>query len=113
MPGTRYNECGFDGNVASGHVERKEDTHMPRKKTEATDGTPALSAPRRRATRTAAPKTSNGTAAPPVNGSAHVTSPSYEQIAEAAYFRYLNRGGGDGADFDDWVVAERELSSGE
>jgi hypothetical protein len=37
------------------------------------------------------------------------TPPSYDQIAEAAYHRYLKRGGGDGSDFDDWVEAEREL----
>ena len=38
-------------------------------------------------------------------------SPSYDEIAEAAYHRYLKRGGGDGQDFDDWVEAERELKS--
>jgi hypothetical protein len=37
--------------------------------------------------------------------------PTYDQIAEAAYLRYLRRGGGDGADFDDWVAAEQELKS--
>lgn len=41
------------------------------------------------------------------------TTPSYEQIAEAAYLRYVGRGGYDGADFDDWVEAERELRSRE
>ena len=35
--------------------------------------------------------------------------PSYEEIAEAAYQRYLRRGGVDGQDFDDWLAAEREL----
>lgn len=35
--------------------------------------------------------------------------PSYEEIAEAAYQRYLRRGGEHGRDFDDWVEAEREL----
>jgi hypothetical protein len=38
-------------------------------------------------------------------------SPSYDQIAEAAYQRYLSRGGYDGRDFDDWIEAERELRS--
>lgn len=37
--------------------------------------------------------------------------PSYEEIAEAAYRRYLSRGGSDGRDFDDWIEAERELRS--
>jgi hypothetical protein len=36
-------------------------------------------------------------------------SPTYDEIAEAAYQRYLRRGGGDGRDIDDWVEAEREL----
>jgi hypothetical protein len=35
--------------------------------------------------------------------------PSHEDIAHAAYLRYLNRGGGDGQDFEDWLHAEREL----
>jgi hypothetical protein len=38
-------------------------------------------------------------------------NPTYDEIAEAAYQRYLRRGGGDGQDFDDWVEAERELRS--
>ena len=37
--------------------------------------------------------------------------PSYQQIAEAAYHRYLNRGGRDGQDFDDWIEAERSLKN--
>ena len=37
--------------------------------------------------------------------------PSYEEIAEAAYHRYLQRGGGHGNDFDDWFEAERSLRS--
>ena len=42
-------------------------------------------------------------------GNDSVNDPSYEDIAEAAYQRYLSRGGNDGQDFDDWVEAEREL----
>jgi hypothetical protein len=38
-------------------------------------------------------------------------SPTYDEIAEAAYHRYLRRGAENGADFDDWVEAERELRS--
>jgi len=38
-------------------------------------------------------------------------SPTYDEIAEAAYLRYLRRGGSDGQDFDDWLEAERELKS--
>jgi Protein of unknown function (DUF2934) len=35
--------------------------------------------------------------------------PSYVEIAEAAYQRYLSRGGGHGHDVDDWLDAEQEL----
>ncbi len=35
--------------------------------------------------------------------------PTHDEIAEAAYQRYLKRGAGHGSDFDDWVEAEREL----
>jgi hypothetical protein len=37
--------------------------------------------------------------------------PSPHEIAEAAYHRYLSRGGGAGRDVDDWIEAERELRS--
>jgi DUF2934 family protein len=36
-------------------------------------------------------------------------SPSEEDIRRRAYQRYLERGGGHGQDFDDWLEAEREL----
>jgi len=36
-------------------------------------------------------------------------SPSEEDIRRRAYHRYLQRGGGHGMDFDDWLEAEREL----
>jgi Protein of unknown function (DUF2934) len=38
-------------------------------------------------------------------------SPTYLEIAEAAYLLYLQRGGADGRDFDDWLEAERELKA--
>jgi len=38
-----------------------------------------------------------------------VSTPSYEQIAEAAYHRFLQRGGDHGREFDDWIEAERQL----
>jgi hypothetical protein len=53
---------------------------------------------------------SNGSAAASASMSSHPT-PSYDEIAEAAYQRYLSRGGHDGQDFDDWVEAERELKA--
>jgi hypothetical protein len=44
--------------------------------------------------------------------SAAARQPSYDEIAEAAYHRYLQRGGQHGQDFDDWVEAERSLRRG-
>ena len=41
--------------------------------------------------------------------SARGRTPTSEEIAEAAYRRYLERGGEHGRDFDDWVEAERSL----
>jgi hypothetical protein len=37
------------------------------------------------------------------------SEPSEEEIRIRAYRRYLERGRSDGQDFDDWLVAEREL----
>lgn len=85
---------------------------MAKKKTDAT--TPAA-APRRRV---ASKATANDRAADPAPldlsanaPAARDNTPTYEQIAEAAYLRYLRRGGSDGRDFDDWLEAERELRS--
>jgi hypothetical protein len=35
-----------------------------------------------------------------------------DRVARKAYDRYLSRGGRDGADIDDWLVAEQELLKG-
>lgn len=37
--------------------------------------------------------------------------PSADEIAQAAYQRYLSRGGEHGRDFEDWIEAERELAN--
>jgi hypothetical protein len=37
------------------------------------------------------------------------SEPNEEDIRLRAYHRYLQRGGGHGLAFDDWVEAEREL----
>jgi len=47
----------------------------------------------------------NGSSAPPD------LDPSEEEIRLRAYHRYLERGGGHGADFEDWLEAERDLKS--
>ena len=84
------------------------------------------------ATRRAAPRratTKNAPAAAPVDvasvtrvepidaaqdmgrvSAASAFQPTYDDIAQAAYERYLKRGGSDGGDFDDWIEAERDLS---
>ena len=38
--------------------------------------------------------------------------PSHEEIAQAAYQRYLDRGGEHGSDWNDWLEAERSLRKG-
>jgi Protein of unknown function (DUF2934) len=38
-------------------------------------------------------------------------APTEDDIRLRAYHRYLERGGGHGADFDDWLEAERDLKS--
>jgi hypothetical protein len=45
----------------------------------------------------------------PQAGESMFAQPSYHEIAEAAYQRYLSRGGTDGHDLDDWIEAERQL----
>jgi Protein of unknown function (DUF2934) len=42
-------------------------------------------------------------------GAAVSAQPTYDDIANAAYQRYLSRGGSDGRDLEDWIEAEREL----
>lgn len=39
-----------------------------------------------------------------------VAGPDPERIAERAYQKYIERGGSDGRDLDDWLEAERELA---
>ena len=34
-----------------------------------------------------------------------------KEIAEAAYFRWLHRGGGDGGDQEDWFAAEQAMAA--
>jgi hypothetical protein len=80
----------------------------------------------KRTTRSTTPKTSDysGTYAPEpasvdqasdMNNATRNDSmgsePSEEEIRIRAYRRYLERGGGDGQHFEDWVEAERELKT--
>ena len=40
---------------------------------------------------------------------ATIWKPSEEEIRVRAYHRFLERGGGHGREFDDWIEAERDL----
>ena len=77
---------------------------MAKKKTNPQDTSAPPAAARRRAP--ARKKAELVTAPSAGNGK---PEPTQAEIAEAAYFRHLNRGGGHGDEFNDWVEAEREL----
>ena len=47
----------------------------------------------------------------PVGAESMTSQPSEEEIRHRAYQRYLQRGGGHGMDFEDWLEAERELKN--
>jgi len=70
-------------------------------------------APRRRTTSPRRATASEPAAAPvdiaTVGPTEPSHDPSHDDIAHAAYLRYLSRGGSDGQDFDDWVRAEQDL----
>ena len=93
---------------------------MPRSNTTQT-GTPARSRSRGPARASTPPRSASNDAADVSTSSSNAGaataddsgsySPTYDEIAEAAYQRYLKRGGADGQDFDDWLEAERELRS--
>jgi hypothetical protein len=78
---------------------------MAKKKTSPSEPTPRAAKPAapRRATAASRESAADRSVQPARQG------PSYEEIAEAAYRRYLSRGGTHGRDFDDWLEAEREL----
>jgi len=49
---------------------------------------------------------------PKPNGQSSIDpDPTEDDIRLRAYQRYLERGGSHGADFDDWLEAERDLRS--
>ena len=65
-------------------------------------------APQKQAAPASAADTANATASVPA-GNGNQPEPSQAEIAEAAYFRHLNRQGSGGDEFSDWIEAEREL----
>lgn len=86
----------------------------PRSRPQADDAMAAAAAAPPRARRSRA-----GSAENPANAALRTAStddvgavdagPSEDEIRERAYQHYLERGGGHGMDFDDWLTAEREL----
>jgi hypothetical protein len=95
---------------------------MAKKSTRPTDQPTASPAPRRRAPakkrQAAAPldiaslTATEPPASAPDTGADVLDSddgPSFDEIAEAAYYRHLSRGGRTGSEFEDWIEAEREL----
>ena len=51
--------------------------------------------------------------APQSAGDTSAATPDRDRIEMRAYELYLERGGADGAALEDWLSAERELSSGD
>jgi Protein of unknown function (DUF2934) len=89
---------------------------MAKKNTNPEDSSVPPAAPRRRAAAKATAKASTArtaasaaaTPTTPSKGNGN-SEPTRAEIAEAAYFRHLNRRGGQGDEFRDWIEAEREL----
>jgi hypothetical protein len=80
---------------------------MAKKKSVTENTTTGAPVPTRR--RAASAKTVAAKNAPTATTPANGREPTDAEIAEAAYFRHLNRGGASGDEFNDWVEAEREL----
>jgi hypothetical protein len=69
-------------------------------------GAPATAQPKPRRSKASAPQPS---ADDRLESVSMASEPSEEDIRLRAYHRYLERGGGHGMDFEDWLEAEREL----
>lgn len=73
---------------------------------------PPVPAPPKPRARTRAPKktaTIVAAAQPEATAVSAPVEPNDEDIRVRAYHRYLERGGGHGMDFEDWLEAKREL----
>ena len=57
-------------------------------------------------------RSSDTAVATPADDNGHSNGYDRNRIAMRAYELYLQRGGADGGDFDDWLAAERELAEG-
>jgi len=89
----------------------KKTTSQP--KTEPKAEATAAAAPAKPRVRTRAPKvaTNNDVAADSLDTTSvsMASEPSEDDVRLRAYHRYLERGGGHGMDFEDWLQAKREL----
>lgn len=83
----------------------------PRARSEARD-TATISNPPREAASSTAIDIKREVPDEPLDSGVATTGPNEDEIRRRAYQRYLERGGGHGQDFDDWLEAERELKSG-
>ena len=79
-----------------------------RPQSNANDTPSTRTAPAPKAPRAAASRRSLVTATQP-SEMATAPQPTEDDIRHRAYLRYLERGGGGGDAFDDWLYAEREL----
>jgi hypothetical protein len=59
---------------------------------------------------TGLPVLDRGAGAPHYSGDTTAQNGERERIAQRAYQLYVERGGNDGRDLDDWLEAERELA---
>ena len=99
--------------VATAYEDDMAKKTISKPKTETKAETPAEAPPAKPRTRARAPKAaSNKDVAadnPETTSVSMASEPSEEQIRLRAYHRYLERGGGHGMDFEDWLEAKREL----
>jgi len=63
------------------------------------------------ATEEQAPQTATTFAAGPRDDASNEYAPTEDEIRYRAYLLYVERGGGHGMDFEDWLQAERELKN--
>jgi hypothetical protein len=94
---------------------------VAKKNTDGTAPAPRRAAPRRttkKAPAAAPVDVASVTAVEPLDTAADIDrvsaaddQPTFDDIAQKAYERYLSRGATDGRDFEDWIEAERELAT--
>ena len=89
---------------------RPESLNVAKKNTNGTDAATPRRATARRTAKIEQPAVFDTAADMGGSSTAATAQPSYDDIAQAAYQRYLSRGGQDGRDFEDWIEAERELT---